>query len=509
MAFQSSQPSTLPPTQKSPYIVSTRLASALMGHQPPYEGKKAIELLHEHFQYYSGKIDGVTTVSPSERKTLERFTQFHPMAVEFFSRTNHYAGSQVWRNDDPADRLFSCNSEVGQREFRLPINSTNPKHPGYTLLANYTLPLIDQRVSMPDPINADQPNITAESYTQGWASEVRFFRARSEENAKRKLKNLEPLPNLNREYKGLPPFSGAMKVHIARDEQNLDEMDNRPIPDYWVSQLHFVNAIQRKVVEGIGLPSEYENRLRIGLFSTNGDKGHIYCVPYNQVLEAELFKRLEVFFQCVNDGVSPSSPRVKKNFDYYHVEDVQKNLQVLPKNVEQMASQALDQMAIISKDKSNLNERERGFQKVLDRIYTEYTQRKGDIVLLPEGRTLQPFEPEKKIDINLIAQAMQRAVKLQDSVERLYKIIQKHESQHSGEPIDTNVIFSHLEDMLTTHALDRSLLESVIDQDFEQLHGTHETPLTQVTKTKDLRIYSQLAAARDAASNETKSNPIP
>lgn len=501
MAFQTSQPSTMP-RKPSSYIVSTRLASALMGHQPPYEASKSIELLHAYFQYFSGKSEGVPTVAYSEKKSLERLKKFHPMAIEFFSNTNHSAGSRVWRNDESLDRFFTCNAEVGQREFKLPISSTNPKHPGYILLAGYTLPLIDHRVTMPDPINPKSSGLTADSYTQAWASEARFVRARADENAKRKLQNLTPLPPLKREYKDLPPFSGAMKVHIARDEQNLDEMDNRPIPDYWVSQLHFVNAVQRKVVNDFGLPSKYENRLRIGLFSTKGDRGHLYCVPYDQMLEAELFKRLEVFFKCVNDGISPSSPRVKKNFDYYRVEDVQKNLQILPKNIELMADKALGQMHLIDKDKKALNEKSLGFQKVLDHIYTEYTQGKGDVILLPGGRTLQQSDPDNKVDVGLIAQAMRRAVHLQESVERLYKTIQKHESQN----IDLAMICNQLEDMLTTHALDRSLLESVIERDFSQAHDVDERPLTQITKTKDSRIYDQLAARRDADS-ETKSYP--
>lgn len=495
MAFQSSQPNI--EAKQYPYIVSTRLASALMGHQPPYEESKSMELLHAYFEYFSGNTSGVPTVAYSERKTLERFKQFHPMAIDFFSRANHRAGSQVWRNEGPEDRLFRCSSEVGQREFKLPISSANPKHPGYVLLANYTLPLTDQRVVMPDPINPKSSGITAESYTQAWASEARFVRARSTENAKRKLNKLAPLPVLKREFSALPPFSGAMKVHVARDDKNLEEMDNQPIPDYWVSQLHFVNAVQRKVLEDLGLPSKYENRLRVGLFSTKGDQGHIYCVPYDQVLEAELFKRLEVFFQCVNDNVSPSSPRVRKNFDYYRVDDIQKNLQILPKNIEEMAVQALGQIGLIQENKKNLDRDQAGFQKVLDRIYAEYTQSKGDEILLPNNKTIQQADLDEKVNVSLIAQALQRAVRLQDSVERLYKTIQRHEDQSPDKAIDTAMISSKLEDMLTTHALDRSLLESVIEYDFKQSSEPESRPLTQVIQARDSRIYEQLAARRD------------
>lgn len=348
---------------------------------------------------------------------------------------------------------------------------------------------------MIDPISTKSAKkVTAETYTLGWTSEVRFIQSRAYENQKRKLQNMEPLPPFKRQYKELPPFSGAMKVHIARDQANLEAIDSQPIPDYWVSQLHFVNAVQRNVLTNIGLPSEYENRLRIGLFSPSVDRGHLYCIPYNQMLEAELFKRLEVFFQCVNDGVSPSSPRIKKTFDYYHVDNIQKNLQILPKKIEAMAGQALNQMDLLDQQKIQLDEKKQGFQKVLDRIYSDYTQKTGDIVLLPGNRTLEQREPDGKVNVSLIAQALRRAVNLQESVERLYKMIQ-------NQALDASVVISQLEDMLTTYELDRSLLEGVIENNFSQMAEMAEStepPLVQVTKTKDSRIYNQLAARRDA-----------
>lgn len=491
MAYRDTGVSAIPGFERSmPYPISTRLAVALMGHRPFYDDATPMEVLHEYYLYFKGDAPSLSRPGESTLAVFERIKELHPEALEYFANPLQ-KGNSAWQGIPADERCIVYHPEVGQRTHSLQVDSKIKGHPGYNLLAGYTAPLINRDLLVQGPGGKDHV-MPAEDYTQAWAQEVRLIKSLKSQN----LAGQEPSPVPERRFRALPPFVGSMKIHVAPNKQHFADVASGQFPDHWVSEMHFVNAVQRKnltITESKGFPATapYANVLRLGYYLASEGRGDLYSIPYSPDLEREMFKRLELFIQCVHDEVSPSSPRIARRFDHYPVQPpLSQKLKVLPPNIESIAMQALGEIDQAKQNATYWEHRHRDFFRVLDKAFADYASSDDDQFILPDGRTLKRPDQGHQMDMHAVADELGRSLRMMQSIEHLFLSL-----SDPNVNVTLEEVYSRLDDMLTSQAVNRDLIEQMLRHNDLFSHDQPAPPQTVFGERLDSSIHQRLSVS--------------
>jgi hypothetical protein len=125
---------------------------------------------------------------------------------------------------------------------------------------------------------------------------------------------------------------------------NLEVQSTGPYPG-WIAQIHWYNIALRAFNEKNGHdPEEYPNALMIGHMYSGDMDTRLYPVPFDPKLEAELLRRAEVFNDCLNRGISPASPEMRKHFKPIPIKTFPPTAKLASESVEEKTAKGFKQL---------------------------------------------------------------------------------------------------------------------------------------------------------------------
>ena len=271
-------------------------AAVLLGHGYREEGD--VSHMDSILRLY-GRMRGEGVARKKSNRAMDVGIELEPVAFDHLK-------DQLQKNQiEGYENILTFDALAGMR-----LDDTDGKEFGYG--ANIDAPLVHAVGEKKDPITGDVLPMAA--YAAKWARLEKDRQSIMKSNElRRAMAEVEmavpenPLPE--------PPFAGVGDLKATMQYDVRLEIDHAgPYPG-WIVQLHHYNAaLKAKNIQNGYDPDDYPNALMIGHLYTGDMQTHVHPVPFDPKLETEIFRRSEIFLQCIKSGISPDSPSMKAHF---------------------------------------------------------------------------------------------------------------------------------------------------------------------------------------------------